>query len=190
MSGLLAGDVWISDTPTVRYPMGAIKGALRPLTHLATLLTWKHFESKLLELKLSLPQASLKSKPPRRDLSHLLTDPLDLQAKHFTDNLRVFVTLGDLSPRRTRCPLGATKVVVSLRKFGLPSASWGFDSVKLNKLLVIVRWGLGSRETWPFVGTFVVSWTSGTNLVSLVLALISLLFLHKFDLTLVVILSE
>jgi hypothetical protein len=36
----------------------------------------------------------------------------------------------------------------------------------------------------------VVSQTSGINLVSLVLDLISLLFLLKFDLTLVVILSE
>jgi hypothetical protein len=65
-------------------------------------------------------------------LSHLLSDPLDLQAKHFTDDLRLFVTLGDLSPRRTRCPPGATKVVVSLEKFVLPSPLWGFDSEKSN----------------------------------------------------------
>jgi hypothetical protein len=34
--------------------------------------------------------------------------------KHFTDDLHVFVTLEDLSPRWTRCPSRATKVVVSL----------------------------------------------------------------------------
>jgi hypothetical protein len=27
-----------------------------------------------------------------------LSDPLDLHLKHFTDDLRVFVTLGDLFP--------------------------------------------------------------------------------------------
>jgi hypothetical protein len=67
-----------------------------------------------------------------RDLSHPLSDPLNLQAKHFTDDLCVFVTLGDLSPRRTRCSPGATKVLVGLEKFVLPSLSWGFDSEKLN----------------------------------------------------------
>jgi hypothetical protein len=35
---------------------------------------------------------------PRRDLSRPLSDPLDLQLKHITDDLRVFVTLGDLFP--------------------------------------------------------------------------------------------
>jgi hypothetical protein len=74
-----------------------------------------------------------------RDLGHPLSDSLDLQAKHFTDNLRVFITLGNLSLRRSRCPLGVTKVVVSLEKFIFPSPSWGFDSEKLNLILMIVR---------------------------------------------------
>jgi hypothetical protein len=86
----------------------------------------------LLEFKLSLLQASLKSKAPRRDLSHPFSDPLNLQARHFTNDLRMFVTLRDLSPRWTRCPPGATKVVVSLGKFVLPSPSWGFPSEKPN----------------------------------------------------------
>jgi hypothetical protein len=131
MSGLLAGHVRISYTPTVRFPLGAIKEGL-PLTHLPSLLTSKHFDPKLLELKLSPPQASLKSKPPRRYLSHLFSDPLDLQENHFTYDLCVFVTLGDLSHRMIRCPPGATEVVVSLRKFVLLSPSWEFDIGKLN----------------------------------------------------------
>jgi hypothetical protein len=31
-----------------------------------------------------------------------LSDRLDLQLKHFIDDIRVFVTIGDLSPRQTR----------------------------------------------------------------------------------------
>jgi hypothetical protein len=65
-------------------------------------------------------------------LSHPLSDPLNLQAKHFIDDLCLFVTLGDLYPRRTRCSPEVTKVVVNLRKFVLPSPSWGFESGKLN----------------------------------------------------------
>jgi hypothetical protein len=66
-----AGHVRISYTLMARFPVGAIKGGPHPFTHLVTPLTEKHFEPKLLELKLSLPLASLKSKPPRRDLSLL-----------------------------------------------------------------------------------------------------------------------
>jgi hypothetical protein len=61
-----------------------------------------------------------------------LSDTLDLQAKHFINDLRVFVTLDTLSPRRTRCPPRATKVVVSLGKFVLPYPSCEFDSGKPN----------------------------------------------------------
>jgi hypothetical protein len=111
---------------------GAIKGAPRSLTHLDILLTCKHFEPKLPELKLSPPQASLKFELSKRYLSHPLEYPSQSSSNHFTDNLCVFVTLGNLSSRRTRCPPGATKVVVSLRKFVLPSPSWGFDSGKPN----------------------------------------------------------
>jgi hypothetical protein len=50
-----------------------------------------------------------------------LSGPLNLQAKHFTDDLRVFVTLGDWSLRWTRCSPGVTKAVVNLREFVLPS---------------------------------------------------------------------
>jgi hypothetical protein len=57
-----------------------------------------------------------------------LSDPLYLQLKHFIDDLDVFVTLGDLFPRWTRCCPGVTKVVVDLEKFVLPSPSSGFDS--------------------------------------------------------------
>jgi hypothetical protein len=95
-------------------------------------LTCKYFEPKLLELKLSLPQASLKFKLPKRDLSHLLECPSQSSSKHSTDDLYVYVTLGDLPTRRTRCPPGANNVMVSLRKFVLPSPSWGFDSEKPN----------------------------------------------------------
>jgi hypothetical protein len=93
---------------------------------------------------------------------------------------------------------------VNLRKFVLSSPSRGFDSGKLNYILVIVRRGLGSRETRLFVGTstemqatFVVSQTLGINLLSLVHACFDLLFVlaqvHsclEFDLTLGVIPSD
>jgi hypothetical protein len=52
-----------------------------------------------------------------------LSDPLNLQLKHFIDNLRMFVTLDNLSPRRTRCCPGVTKVVMDLRKFVFLSPS-------------------------------------------------------------------
>jgi hypothetical protein len=61
----------------------------------------------------------------------LLSDPLNLQAKRFTDDLCVFVTVRNLSPRWTRCSPKVTKVVVNLEKFILPSPSWGFDNKKL-----------------------------------------------------------
>jgi hypothetical protein len=57
-----------------------------------------------------------------------LSDPLDLQLKHFIDDLRVFVTLGDLSLRQTMSCPGVIKVMVDLGKFVLPSPLWGFDS--------------------------------------------------------------
>jgi hypothetical protein len=60
-------------------------------------------------------------------LASLLSDPLYLQLQHFIDDLCVFVTLGDLSPRWTGCCSGVTKVVVDLKKFALPSPLWGFD---------------------------------------------------------------
>jgi hypothetical protein len=132
MSGLHPGYIRIFDTPTGRFLLRAIKEVHTPFTPLATPLTRIHFEPTLLELKPSLLQASLKFKLPKRDLSHPLSDPLNLQAKHFTNDLRVFVILGDMSPRWTRCSPGATKVVEGLRKFVLPSPSWGFDSEKLN----------------------------------------------------------
>jgi hypothetical protein len=60
-----------------------------------------------------------------------LSDPLDLQLKQFIDNLRVFVTLGDLSLDGLGCP-EVTKVVVDPEKFVLPSPSWGLASEEPN----------------------------------------------------------
>jgi hypothetical protein len=128
---------------------GTIKGVSHPLHSFRHFIDLKTLWIKASWVKHYPPQASLKSKPPRRDLSHLLECPSQSSNQHFTDDLRAFVSLGDLSPRWTRCPLGATKVVMSLRKFVWPSPSWGFDSRKQNSILVIVRQG----ETRPFVGT-------------------------------------
>jgi hypothetical protein len=49
-----------------------------------------------------------------------LSDHLDLHSKHFIDDLRVFVNLGDLPLDRLGCP-GVTNVVVDIGKFVLPS---------------------------------------------------------------------
>jgi hypothetical protein len=78
---------------------------------------------------------------------------LTLKQEQFINNLRVLVTLRDSSLRWTRYPLGATKIVVSHEMFVLPSPLWGFDSEELDLILVIVRGGLGLRETQSFVGT-------------------------------------
>jgi hypothetical protein len=102
MSGPHPRHVRVSDTSNGQIPLGATKGLPHlssPFGHSVQLAySLKHS----LELKLTLPQASLQTKVSRRDLSHLLSDPLNLQAKHFIDNLCVFVSLGDLSPRWTR----------------------------------------------------------------------------------------
>jgi hypothetical protein len=58
----------------------------------------------------------------------MLSDPLDLQLRYFIDDLCVFVTLGNLCPKRTRCFPGVTKVVVDIAKFVLPSHLWEFGS--------------------------------------------------------------
>jgi hypothetical protein len=118
-------------TPQRAYSLageGAIKGSscLSSPVHHSIHLKYTLIHS--LELKIYLPQASLRSKLPMRDLSHPLSDPLDLQLKHLIDELRVFITLWDSSPRWTRSCSGVTKVMVDLRKFVLPSPSWGFDS--------------------------------------------------------------
>jgi hypothetical protein len=88
------------------------------LFHLANTLRYS------LELPTSLLLASFKSKLPKT--SHF-SDPLDLHLKHFTDDLRIFVTLGNLFPRWTRLS-GSPKVVVDPKKFVLPSPLWGFYS--------------------------------------------------------------
>jgi hypothetical protein len=85
----------------------------------------------------TLNQCFLWSKPlsfklPKRDLSRPFEWPSKSLSKCFTDDLHVFVTLGDLSPWWTRCCLGVTKVVMNLRKFVLPSPLCGFDSGKPN----------------------------------------------------------
>jgi hypothetical protein len=154
MSGSQPEHVQISDTPTERFLLGAIKGSPCPPS-----LPWPlyYFENTLNQYFLSSKPLSFKLQSNPSFLREIwaipFSDPQDLQAKHFTDDLRVFVTLGDLSPWWTRCCPRVTKLVVNLRKFVLPSPSWGFDSGKLNSILVIVRRGLGSRKTQLFVGT-------------------------------------
>jgi hypothetical protein len=54
----------------------------------------------------------------------------------------VFVTLGDSSPKWTRCPLGATNVVMSPEKFVLFYPLWRFDSEEPNLILMVVQGGL------------------------------------------------
>jgi hypothetical protein len=96
---------------------------------------WLSFTPPLVNFSdpsLSLSQASIKSKPCERDLGQSLSDPSIFKQKHFTDDLCIFVTLRDLSPRRIRRPPGATNVVASLKMFVLPSPTWRFDSGKLN----------------------------------------------------------
>jgi hypothetical protein len=62
-----------------------------------------------------------------------LSEPLDHQLKHFIDDLRVFVTLENLfHPLDGLGCLVVTKVVLDLRKFVLPSTSWGFASEEPN----------------------------------------------------------
>jgi hypothetical protein len=93
-------------------------------------LTLKSFAPKLLELKLSPPQALVKSKLLELKLSS--SSFSQITKILCTDVLHVFITLRDSSPRGTRCSPGATKVVERLEKFILPSSSWGFDSGNLK----------------------------------------------------------
>jgi hypothetical protein len=74
----------------------------------------------------------------------LLSDPLNIQAKHFINDLRVFISLRDLSPIWTRCCPSVTKVVVNLEKFVLPSPSWRFDSGNWIRSW----WSLGEVWGW------------------------------------------
>jgi hypothetical protein len=75
------GHVRISDTPTNRFPMRAIKGSLCPPS-LIWSLHWLANPLNLSFLSLdSLSQASIKSKPSRRDLSETLSDPFDLRVR-------------------------------------------------------------------------------------------------------------
>jgi hypothetical protein len=62
--------------------------------------------------------------------------------EHFTNDLRVFITIGHLSLRWIRCSPGGTKVGVIPEKFVLLSPSCGFDSKELNLILVITQGGL------------------------------------------------
>jgi hypothetical protein len=85
-----------------RFLLGAIKAPppcplclFGHLLHLQTL--WNSLlSSNLLSLKFHSNPSFL-----REIWATLLSDPQNLQAKHFIDDLRVFVTLGDLSPRWT-----------------------------------------------------------------------------------------
>jgi hypothetical protein len=123
-------DLW---HPNGKIPFGGYKKSPMPPS-----LSWSlHcFENTLNQHFLSSKPLSFNLHSNPRFLKEiwaiLLSDHLNLQAMHFTDNLRVFVTLRDLSHRQTRCCPGVTKGVVNLKKFVLPYPSWGFDSGKLN----------------------------------------------------------
>jgi hypothetical protein len=131
MSGPDTRHVWVSDTPIDRFLLGAITPPPPqlgwPLSWLVNTLNQLFLSSKPLSSKLHSHPSFL-----REIWAISLSDSQDLQATHFTDDLHGFVTLGDMSPWRTRCCLGVTKLVVKLEKFVLPSPSWGFDSGKLN----------------------------------------------------------
>jgi hypothetical protein len=53
-----------------RFLLAAIKGPHASLAHKATHSTCKHIQVLSLELQLTLPQASLQSEHPKRDLSY------------------------------------------------------------------------------------------------------------------------
>jgi hypothetical protein len=98
MSRPWPGHVRISDTPTARFPWGAIKGPHASLACPAT-----HFNMQTLCDTLLSSQAlssKLHSNPSflGEIWGSLLSDPLNLQLKHFADDLRVFITLGDSFP--------------------------------------------------------------------------------------------
>jgi hypothetical protein len=132
MSEPLVGHVQVLDTPMGRFPMGAIKGVSAP--PLGWPLRW--FENTLNQSFLSSNSLSLKlhsnsSLPGEIWVNSWVTHSIFKQ-EQFTNNLCVFVTLGDSFPRRTRCPPIATKVVMSFEKFILPSALWVVDNGKPN----------------------------------------------------------
>jgi hypothetical protein len=49
-----------------------------------------------------------------------MSDPLNLQLKHFIDELRVFITLGDSAPIRTRSCPRVTKLLWTLESLYCP----------------------------------------------------------------------
>jgi hypothetical protein len=84
--------------PTARFPSGAIKGPHASLVGLATQFNLQTLWDTLLS---SQPLSfKLHSNPSFlwEIWASLLSDPLDLQLNHFTNNLCVFVTLGDSFP--------------------------------------------------------------------------------------------
>jgi hypothetical protein len=99
MSDPRPGHVRVFDSPTARFPCRTIKGPHASLAGLATqfnlqtlwgtLLSSQHLASKLHSNPSFLGEI----------WASLLSDSLDLQLKHFTDDdLRVFITLGDSFP--------------------------------------------------------------------------------------------
>jgi hypothetical protein len=119
--------------PNRKIPLGGYKMSITPpslslLLHCFENTLNQHFlSSKSLSFKLHSNPSFL-----REIWAIILSVLLNLQAKHFTNDPYVFITLEDLSPRWTRYYPGVTKVVVNLRKFVLSSPSWGFDSEKPN----------------------------------------------------------
>jgi hypothetical protein len=83
---------------TARFLWGVIKGPPCLSSRVDHSVQLANTLSHSLELPTCLLQASLKSKLSRRDLILTLEWSLNLQLKHFIDDLRVFITLGDLFP--------------------------------------------------------------------------------------------
>jgi hypothetical protein len=110
------------------YKMGSPPPTLGwPLRWLENTLNQNFFSSNSLSLKLHSNPSLLGEIWANSWVTHSI-----FKQEHFTNNLCVFITLRDSSPRRTRYPLIATKVVVSFKRFVLLFPSWGFDSEKLN----------------------------------------------------------
>jgi hypothetical protein len=139
--------VRFSDTPMGRFPPRTIKRGVHPLYWFGHSLDLKKLSTKdswapTLSLKLQSNPSLIEEIWAKSWVTLSI-----FKQDHFTNNLRVFVTLGDSSSRQTMCPSGATKVVVRPRKFVLSSPSWRFDSEEPNLILVIIRGGLWLRET-------------------------------------------
>jgi hypothetical protein len=128
MSDPRPGHVRVSDTPTARFSLGAIKG----LPHLSSTVDHSFYIANTLRRSLELPtsllQASFKSKLPRRDLRLTLEWPTRSSSQPlYRRSLCVYYSWRFVPLDGLGCP-GVTRVVVDPEKFVLPSPLWGFDS--------------------------------------------------------------